>query len=245
LGAFLLGRKHYWPAALAVGALIAHSATSGSKAGFLLAAVAGGYLYKDLSGFRLHIKKTTVTIAIVMLITTAVLILLNLNVTTRDICARLVGEAEATIMVYIADDPAEAGRDVTLLAAVHRGVARFLGDESARDVNTLFGFKLSAIYYGANTFTGPNSSVPAYFLCNFQGMRVWVGLGVIASYFLLMWLFVRMVITAASDKFIILLPFAISSINTFCQDYYTGMSDLTIVAIVSICYWLHALRFKH
>jgi len=241
----LLESRKYTLSLLLTSALIVQSATSGSKAGFLMSILGMGMLHRDLNNSKIKIIRVNpfwAVFAFVFVLGSAVVVLDQMGLGLNDVLIRLLMNAEATIMVYLAIDPTEACHGVTLFAALHRGVARLFHDPSATNIDTLFGFALNTIQYGLNTFTGPNSSIPAYFSCNFPGLSLFWGVSAVLGYTAIVRYFLRIQIFMARNPAVWLLPFAVGSINNFPQDYYTGMSDLTIIIIVSI-YFAFAKSF--
>lgn len=238
---FLESRRYLLSMALMV-VMVIQNATSGSKAGFIVGLLGMFMLHRDLNGGKIRIIRINpvwAAIAGSVVVGAVVLILQRRGATLWDILFRLVMHAEATIMVYLSADPTEACHGVTLFAALHRGIARLFNDPSATNIDTLFGFALSAIHYGANTLTGPNSSIPAYFACNFPGWLSLIGLLAVLGYVAFVRYLFRRWVLSESGAAIGLLPFLVASINTFPQDYYTGMSHLTTMAIISLFLVFH------
>jgi len=147
-------------------------------------------------------------------------------------------------MVYYSDDPTAAASGVSTFAKIHRGAAKVLGDKSAADVDTLFGFALSRLHYGANTFTGPNAQLSSYMLCNYSGWDNLIGLASILGYLAIVAWFCNAVLYRRETETVMLLPFAIVSLNSFSQDYYQGMSDVTVIGIAGLAFaWVRVMTF--
>ena len=205
---------------------------SGSKASFVFSAIGALLLYRDLKGARLAIPRALRFALLVVMSFSAVLALARLNVSLADLADRFVKFGEATIMVYYSDDPSAAAAGVSTPAKVHRGVAKLLGDSSATDIDTLFGFALSRVEYGGQTFTGPNAQVSSYMLCNYSGWGNLIGIASIIGYLAVVTWFVNQIVCKPGTARMMLLPFVVASLNAFPQDYYQGMSDLTLICIL-------------
>lgn len=243
----LLESKKYILSLILTSALIVQNATAGSKAGFIVGLLGMLMLHRDLNNSKIKIIRVNpfwAVAIVVFVLSSALFVLDKMGVGFYEIAVRLLMHAEATIMVYLAADSTEACYGLTLFAALHRGFARLFGDPSANNIDTLFGFALSAVHYGANTLTGPNSSIPAYFSCNFPGIYGFFGGAVILLYVAIVKYFLKIRILVARNPAVWLLPFIVTSINTFPQDYYTGMSDLTLILIISTFYFF-AMNFAY
>ena len=228
--------------------ILASSVTSnilaGSKASFLYGIVCALLFYEDLKGARLAVSRTLRYVLIMGLSLSAVFALARLNASAADLAERFVRTAESTIMVYYSDDPTAAASGVSTFAKIHRGAAKVLGDKSAADVDTLFGFALSRLHYGANTFTGPNAQLSSYMLCNYSGWDNLIGLASILGYLAIVAWFCNAVLYRRETETVMLLPFAIVSLNSFSQDYYQGMSDVTVIGIAGLAFaWVSVMTF--
>ena len=168
----------------------------------------------------------------------------RLNVSALDLVERFIKTGESTIMVYFSADPTEACKDVSLFAAVHRGIAKFFSDSSALNIDTLFGFALSTIDYGDHFFTGPNAQIGSYMLCNYSYFYNIIGIATILAYFSIVRVFSNKVVYSKYNLPIILFPLVITSINAFAQDYYQGISDITLIFIISILFFIFMVVYE-
>ncbi|WP_077036105.1 hypothetical protein [Pelomonas sp. KK5] len=209
--------------------IVANVAT-GSKASFMLALLFAYLGVRDLTGNQLQLlsaRQRSILIAFGALITVAVLA--NLAVSPQDVIDRFLLYGEANIMTYFSPDPTAACSDVSLFARMHRGWARLLGDPSALDIDTLFGFALMLQEVGVNTLTGPNARLSAYFLCNFPAQQFIFGLIVVAAYLGL----VRLSFAQTRKRPLvcaIFYPFLLASLHGASQDFNLIMQDITILS---------------
>lgn len=215
--------------------LVMPNIASGSKASFVLSILSSFLIYKQLKGSSILIP-LKLKLALLAIIVGAIKFSLDrLSVNLLDLSLRFIRTAEATIIVYFSDNPSEACADTSLFAAIHRGVAKLFGDPSALNIDTLFGFSLSIVDYGAHNFTGPNSQVASYVLCNFPGWYNIVAILAISIFFIVMWKFFKIVIL--KNKFIFtifLLPFVLNTLDAYAQSYDIGATSLTIILMVLI-----------
>jgi len=241
---YLLDCGHrFLPLSILASSVISNIA-SGSKASFVFGIVGSLLLYQDLKGSRLVIPKTLRFAVLIVMSFSAVVALVRLNVSMADLADRFVKFGESTIMVYYSDDPSAASSGVSTLAKVHRGVAKLLGDSSANDIDTLFGFALSGLEYGGQTFTGPNAQVSSYMLCNYSGWGNLIGIASIIGYLAVVTWFVNHIVCKQGAARMMLLPFVVASLNAFPQDYYQGMSDLTLIVILVLALgWTGVVTF--
>jgi hypothetical protein len=218
-----------------LGLLILSCVLSGSKASFLFSILFSLFLYQDLKGARLAMSRSFKGVLIVLLFLSTAVTLSRLNVSASDMAARFVETGESTIEVYYSYNPNAAAANVSTFAKIHRGVAKILGDRSAADPDTQFGFALNTIEYGVNTFTGPNAQIASYMMCNYKGSENLIGVVSIIGYLVTVMLFYRVVIRKRMEHGvgISLLPFLVTSLYTFPQDYNHGMSSVTAICIFS------------
>lgn len=207
---------------------------TGSKASFVMSFFSSFLILRDLGGNTGFILSRLHKILIVILLGMFVVIsLFRLNIDLNHIVQRLFLSADATILVYFSDNPMAAGEGVSTLTKMHRGLARFLGDESANNIDTLFGFALNIIHTGSNTFTGPNARVSAYFRAYFDSLEIFYGIIVVIMYFLLLFSVFKL-----SSKYLIFIPFSfpyiVQSISTVSQDFNILMMDISILSIFLI-----------
>jgi hypothetical protein len=117
--------------------------------------------------------------------------------------------------------------------------AKLLGDGSAADIDTAFGFALNREDNGANDFTGPNAQISSYMRCNYSGWENLIGLASIFGYLAVVTWFVEYCVHRQGARGVLLLPFAVASLNGFLQDYYQGMSDVTLMlAAILLLAWI-------
>lgn len=223
--------KRFLPSTIMASSILS-SVASGSKGNLLFGSVSALLLYQELKGARLVIPRA-LKFSLVLLIALAGMVTLGrLEVDGAELAQRFVRFGESTILVYYADDPTTAAAGVSMLAKIHRGVARVLGDSSAADVDTLFGFALSHEDNNGSSFTGPNAAIPSYMLCNYSGWQNIVGFASILGYLAIVAWFVKRLV--GRQVLILLLPFAVTSLNAFVQDYYQGMSDVTLILMAAL-----------
>jgi hypothetical protein len=227
--------QRFLPLSLLASAVLS-SIASGSKGALAFGLVAALLFYQDLKGSRLNLPKALKFALLTGLSVATVFALARLEVTLPDLADRFVRFGEATIMVYYSGDPAAAAAGVSTLAKIHRGGAKLLGDRSAADVDTLFGFALSQVEYGAHNFTGPNAQIPSYMLCNYSGWENLIGLASILGYLAMMACFFESLLQRPGSARMMLLPFVVASLNAFPQDYYQGMSDATVIGIAALVF---------
>jgi len=201
---------------------------------------------RDLSGPRTHVLKAADRWRLVLLaVPLAMTALVRLEVTPADVVERFMLFGEATILVYFADEPTAACEGVSTVASMHRGVARLLGDESANDIDTLFGFALTKIHLGVNTMTGPNGRLSPYFLCNFPGANLALGWLIVLLYrSLLLALYRR---TRHRPLLLaVVFPYVVTSLGLASQDFNLVMADITITSgLLLATFLLPPARRKH
>lgn len=246
LGVFLLlltPRRKWLGYVLLTISILANVAT-GSKASFLLALAFAYLAVRDLTaGQKITMTKTERTVIMAITGVAAVFALSRLAVDASDLLDRFFLYGEANILTYFAPDPTAACSNVSLFAAMHRGWARLLGDPSALDVDTLFGFALMIQETGLNTLTGPNARLSAYFLCNFPDAKVIFGLAVVVFYLVL----IKSTFNQANRRPAVLAvfyPFMLVSLYGASQDFNLIMQDITIMCGLLIAFALdQIIRF--
>lgn len=236
LGVFLLllspGRKTLGYVLLSI-SILANIAT-GSKASFLLALGFAYLAVRDLTaGRKITMTKTERSVITGIVVLAALFALSRLAVSAQDLIDRFMLYGEATIMTYFSPDPTAACSNLSLFASMHRGWARLLGDASAQDIDTLFGFALMIQQVGVNTFTGPNARLSAYFLCNFPEAKFIFGVIVVAGYFAL----ARLTFARAVQRpwvCALFYPFLLTSLHGASQDFNLIMQDITLFCALLI-----------
>ncbi len=226
--------KKLLPSLLLV-SLVLPNIASGSKASFVIAILSAFLIYKQLKGSKIVISNKLKILMIMFVVYAVKSSLDRLRVGLLDLALRFIRTGEATIIVYFSDNPTEACRDTSMFAALHRGVAKLFRDPSALDVDTLFGFALSIIDYGGHNFTGPNSQISSYMMCNFPGWYNVVGVLAIVTFFSIIWIFFKLIIiNNKSSLTILLLPFMLAAISGYAQSYDFGVSSLTVIFMICI-----------
>jgi hypothetical protein len=233
---YLLDRGRRSLPILIVGATAVSSIASGSKGALVFGLISAWLVYEDLKGARLAIPKALRGVLLVALALSSAFALQRLDVGLSELAQRFVRFGESTIMVYYADDPATAAAGVSTIAKIHRGAAKLLGDMSAVDVDTLFGFALSREDNGAHNFTGPNAQISSYMLCNYSGWQNLIGVASVFGYLAIVSWFTEHFIRRQMAGSALLLPFIVASLNDFLQDYYQGMSDVTLMVMLALVF---------
>jgi len=211
---------------------IGASILSGSKASFLFGLAMAALLLRDLSGSgRLEVRAADRWKIAAVAIPMALYALARLEVTPADVLDRFFLFGEANILTYFSDRPTEACEGVSTFASMHRGLARALGDASANDIDTLFGFALTKLHVGINTFTGPNGRLSAYMICNFPGVQMVLGWVVVAVYFALLALLRRRILNRPLQLAAVL-PYLVTSLNNASQDFNLIMGDITLACLL-------------
>lgn len=217
---------------------------TGSKASFLFSLATAGLALRDLSvgkPFRLrNADKWKLAAAAVPI---AMFALVRLEVTPADVADRFMLFGEANILTYFSDAPTEACRDVSTLASMHRGVARAVGDASANDIDTLFGFALTKLYLGVNTMTGPNGRLSAYMICNFAGARAAFGWLMIGIYFSLLWWLLQRS-RKNPTRLAVVFPYLVTSFGYASQDFNLIMADVTLGSLLLLTTVRVTLRIR-
>jgi hypothetical protein len=218
---------------LLLATVIANIAT-GSKASFSLGLITAYLAVRDLAGpARFKIRQQDFVKLALFVGATIIFALARLEVSIADIRDRFFLWGEATILTYFSDTPTAACAHVSTFASMHRGLARFLGDTSAQDINTLFGYALTIEELGVNTFTGPNARLSAYMLCNFSDERIAFGAFVILVYFLFMFFLFRRIINRPA-YIALIYPFFLTSLASASQDFALIMQAITVFSILLI-----------
>jgi hypothetical protein len=227
---YLLSRSRYGLTFLVLVFSVLSNIASGSKASFVFGIVSGFLILRDLGGSVTLIPRKMRVATLVVVVFFIGVSFNRLNLTWVDVGQRFVMTGDATIMVYFSEHPEEASRGLSILAKLHRGAARLLGDTSAKSNDTLFGFALNMVDTGENSYTGPNASIPAYMFSNYDGWMSIVGLISILGYLSIVKIFLNQVVLNKKIKAgFLFLPFVISSLTNFPQDYYVGMSDIVLM----------------
>ena len=211
---------------------LAANVLTGSKASFLFNILTAVLALRDLSAQgRWPLRMSDRWKLLVLTLPLAMYALLRLEVSPADVADRFLLFGEATILTYFSPDPTQACQSVSPLAAMHRGVARALGDASANDIDTLFGFALTKLYLGVNTFTGPNGRLSAYMVCNFPGAAQALGWLVVMVYFGLLGLLFKQVLVRPVHMALVY-PYVVSSYGMASQDFNLIMADITLAVLL-------------
>ena len=234
LGVFVLlmnPPKRFLGYILLITVVVANIAT-GSKASFVFSLATAFFTLRDLAGpNRLKLRKQDQWKILIFVAVTIFYALARLEVSIADISERFFLFADATILTYFSDYPTAACENVSTFASMHRGWARLLGDPSAMDIDTLFGFALTIQELGVNTLTGPNGRISAYVLCNFADERVVFGVVVVLAYlWLIRWLFGRLL--NRPMLLALVYPFLVASLGGASQDFNLIMQDITIFLVL-------------
>lgn len=236
-------RRHLGYVLLAT-VVIANIAT-GSKASFVFGLLTAFLMLRDFAKVSLLKLRHQDKWVILIFVTAAIVYALaRLEVSFVDIYERFFLFADATILTYFSNYPTAACVNVSTFASMHRGWARLLGDPSAMDINTLFGFALTIQELGVNTLTGPNGRLSAYFLCNFLDERVFFGAVVVLAYFSLLLLLFRRLLNR-TKLLALVYPFLVFSLGSASQDFNLIMQDITIfVVLLLITIFLYSIRAR-
>lgn len=223
---------------------IASNVLTGSKASFVFSLLTAILALRDLSGAKSFVLRRGDRLKMgLLVIPLVVLTLTRLEVSPQDVFDRFMLFGEATILTYFSDTPTAACKDLSTLASMHRGVARALGDESARDIDTLFGFALTRLQLGENTLTGPNGRLSAYFLCNFPAQSLVLGWFMVGLYFgSLLWLYRR--VRRRPLWLAAVYPYIITSFGLASQDFNLIMADVTLATLLLLATLVPSLRPK-
>ena len=215
------------------------SIASGSKGAFVLQTVTALLMVRDLDFARqFHFKRIDISVAVIGLIAGVAVSLDRLQLQFTDLWDRIMLFGEPTILTYYSTDPTAACSSLSLLAKMHRGWARALGDSGAMNIDTLFGYAWTIQYVGVNTFTGPNARYSSYMICNFPGPQIFFGIVMTAFYFSLMVVAVKL--ASRQRTFLpVVYAFAVFSISQAGQDFNLLMQDVNfgiafVVLLVAI-----------
>lgn len=223
---------------LLVAIVIANIAT-GSKASFAIGLLSALLMLRDISGPSQFTVRRQDLIKFALFFCAAIVFsLARLEVSIDDIFDRFFLFGEATILTYFSDAPTAACANVSTFASMHRGLARLLGDASAQDIDTLFGYALTIEKLGVNTFTGPNGRLSAYILCNFSDEQVVLGVFVVLFYFLLIIMLFKQILNRPIYLALIY-PFMLTSLGGAAQDFNLIMQDITIISILIFLAFLY------
>ena len=210
---------------------IASNIFSGSKASFLFFLLTAFLVLRDLMGESFRVARADRWRLALIVVPLTALTLTRLDVSPADVSDRFLLFGESTILTYYSDTPTEACEGVSTLASMHRGIARALGDPSANDIDTLFGFALSKLQTGENTLTGPNGRLGSYFICNFPGEKIALGCIMVTIYFaLLLKLHARSLRRPALLP--VVFPYIVTSLGLASQDYNLLMADITLATLL-------------
>lgn len=212
--------------------LAAQSISSGSKGFFLISLAMWALVLRDM-GATFGLRRRTYLAAGVLGFAMTLVNVVLVNTSLTDLTERFVAFGDAAMMVYPAVDPTAACANVSVLTSMHRGLARLLGDRSAADIDTLFGFALTIEAYGENSLTGPNARIGPYALCAFPSWSI-VLLALVAGLYLGAIRYVTGTLQRRLDSptcTALVFPFAITSVNGFAIDYYQALSDLTALVL--------------
>ncbi|MES2372513.1 MAG: hypothetical protein V4557_08035 [Bacteroidota bacterium] len=221
-------KKTFWLLFLVICLFI----TSGSKSGFVFYLIEYYLIYRDIVFDDRKISKNKSASIISIVVIAAFFNFYLLGVDYAKIFERLVHYAEATIMVYPASDPCVACKGQSLISLIHRGVGRIINDPSSVDINTLFGFSLSAEFYGENTFTGPNARIGSYALCAFPGGRIVILYCVLMIFLGFNFLLLKISKLEANFIYISAILLVFHAIQHFIFDYNAAMADLSLIILV-------------
>lgn len=250
LGVFLMLRRsdQLLHGSILLAAVVIANIATGSKASFAIGLLSAFLVLRDLSGpNKLGIRGGFLITLLLSVGVAVILALARLNVSGTDILDRFFLYGEATILTYFSDTPTAACENLSTFASMHRGWARFLGDASAQDIDTLFGYALNIERLGVNTFTGPNGRLSAYILCNFSDLRIIFGCFVVLLYLCLILLVFRLILMRPI-YLALMYPFIINSLGGAAQDFNLIMQDLTIFVLLiplTIPFFPVAARSQH
>lgn len=206
---------------------------SGSKGAFVIQAVSGLLIVRDIGlGRTFQLQKMDVAVAALGLTSGVVVSLQRLQLVVGDLWDRVMLFGEPTLLVYFAPDPTVACRNLSLIARMHRGWARMLGDPGALNIDTLFGYAWTMQYTGVNTFTGPNARYSAYMICNFPGWDIAFGVLMSALYLFLIGFAIR-IATRQSRMVPIVYAFVVFSLMNAAQDFNVIMQDINFLLFIS------------
>lgn len=229
---FNLYERNYLKFSILFFLIIGMSIATGSKSSFVLFFIEYFLIFRDISVVKFNIRRNTYFILSFVLLLFALLNFILLGVELNGLFERVVHYAESTIMIFPSSNPCKVCQDQSLLSLIHRGFARLFGDKSAINIDSLFGFALSAEYYGANTFTGPNARIGSYTICAFPGLKILIMYFVFIVFILFNFFLIK--ITSIKYKFLFITSVLLffHGIQQFILDYNTAMSDFTIIIFI-------------
>jgi len=210
------------------------SVFTGSKASFVLSLAFAFLAVRDLAPVhRIVLSRFERVFLLIIVVSTALYILNSMSVTANDLLDRFIYFGEANMLTYFTPDPTAACANVSIFARMHRGWARLLGDATALDIDTLFGFALMIQAIGVNALTGPNARISAYFVCNFPDIYFVFGFAVVFAYLVL----IRATfLKTIKNPIIIALyyPFVLRSLHESSQDFNLIMQDITLTSVLML-----------
>jgi hypothetical protein len=214
--------------------IVAESITSGSRSGFVFFLIGYFLIYKDIFKSRILSSRSSIIASVLFLAIISSLTLKYNNLGVVRTFERLIHYGESTIMVYPLADPPMIVKGQSEISIIHRGFGRLFGDPSSTNIDKLFGYALSAEFYGENTLTGPNARIGSYALCAFPGSQLILLYFVFFIYLKFSYYLLKTSIKSNPLFYMISLLLIIDSIQQFIFDYNTGMSNFTIILILII-----------
>jgi hypothetical protein len=213
---------------------IAISASAGSKSGFVFSFIMSFFFYSDLVGSRSKLSFRIYGPLILFVAFAALTNFYYLGVDADKIFERIVHYAEATIMVFPSSNPCSVCEKQSSIALLHRGFGRLFNDPSSLSDMNLFGFALSAEFYGGETMTGPNARIGAYSICAFPGLKIFVLYFVFTIVTASSFLLLRLTKNRKSFLYLSSIFIVIDTLQHFVIDYNVSMSNFTLIIFVYI-----------
>lgn len=210
------------------------TASGGSKSGFVFSFIMSYLLYNDICKVTFRLKPKVYIPFVIFVLIAMILNFLFIGVDSDKIFERLVHYAEATIMVFPSKNPCVVCERQSLIALVHRGVGRLLGDPSSMEVNNLFGYALSSEFYGGETMTGPNARIGAYAICAFPGIKIFFLYLIFSIFCFCNFVLIRVTENKKSFIYISSIMIVFDGMQHFVVDYNQAMSDLTLIFFIFI-----------
>ena len=219
---------------------------SGSKASFILVFTQFLLLYRDFTKYKLRLKKRILVLALIAVAGLVYLNLHYLDVDLHQLGKRVIYYGEATIMIYPLEDPESIFQDISMIARIHRGVGRLLGDASSLDPDALFGYAIlmNLLNGGINTFTGPNASLGAYALAVFPGFYVIIFYLVFILFYSFIWYVFKANVKNNDISALIIACLLFQAITVSFIGYNYAMSYFTLFVCIAICLYIFK-RLKH
>jgi len=241
----LLNSKRRFLGYLLLIVVIGGNVALGSKASFVFGLITAFLALRDLIGTtQLPIRYRDGWKLLFFITISIIFALGRLDVSIGNILDRFFLFSDATILTYFSDHPTAACENVSTFASMHRGWARLLGDSSAVNIDTLFGFALTIQELGVNTYTGPNARLSAYILCNFSDERIILGAFVVVIYIWLMALLVKGLLSRPM-LLAMIYPYLVTSLGIASQDFNLIMQDITIfVGLILAVLFLNSIKTK-